>query len=284
MFGMARVHRDSCVDLATGPIVADFSHPSLGSHRCRARGLGAQGDTEPADQIAVEIDPSSSLSAEALTCGAKAKLSVVGTPLIASTPTPTINVVITRIDTDCLFVRLDGVIAKHLWADVATSHSSVPTTTDSFRVYRADVVTSADPAVLLFKENGRWLFPGEFVGNDVDHRHSKLVQSLLGATPQFQRILHIETDTTSTPGLLVLFNHFRVDEPTRIDPSAHPRFTESKWVALERHIRELSFSDPVHADIVTDALAATRRDPGDTITDPKPASRLLRASASVVTH
>ncbi|MCZ6889206.1 MAG: PilZ domain-containing protein, partial [Gammaproteobacteria bacterium] len=69
------------------PIEVEFSHPSVGTIRTTASDISEGG-------VFVEIESPS------VTLGAKVKITVLGLPLVASTPTPTLGMEVVRVAED----------------------------------------------------------------------------------------------------------------------------------------------------------------------------------------
>ena len=215
------------------PIEVMLSHPAVGDLRTTARDISEGG-------IFVDAD------APSMTLGAKIKLTILGLPLLASTPTPTINMEVTRVAAEGLGLKFDGAISKHLWASVERFRDEVAVGRDYFQVFQCALVVR-DDRVLVVQEHGKWLYPGSFlvVGQDWRPALIDFLETMLGMQEAtFVETLEIESVVSTLPenAMFAVFHRFTTNQRD-LHVSDDARFDQYRWISADRDLSELSFSD-----------------------------------------
>ena len=216
------------------PIEVEFSHPSVGTIRTTASDISEGG-------VFVEIESPS------VTLGAKVKITVLGLPLVASTPTPTLGMEVVRVAEDGVGLAFDGVIAKHLWSSIERFREVATVGQDLFQIYQGALIVNDAMKILVVQQNGKWLFPGDFliVGQDWRPALAKSLASELGLDDvQFEATVSIDSLVVTRPesAIVAVFHRYSIGTDA-VEIAESSRFNQSRWVSSERELRELSFSD-----------------------------------------
>ncbi len=216
------------------PIEVEFTHSSVGTIRTTASDISEGG-------VFVEVESPS------VSTGAKVKITVLGLPLVASTPTPTINMEVARVTEDGLGLVFDGVIAKHLWSSVERYRDVATIGCDFFQVYQAALVVNDAMKILVVQQNGKWLFPGDFliVGQDWRPALAECLASECGLhDTRFEETVSVDSLVGSLPenAVFAVFHRYSADS-VDVEVTESPRFSKFRWIATERDLKELSFSD-----------------------------------------
>lgn len=216
------------------PIEVEFSHPSVGTIRTTASDISEGG-------VFVEIE------SPTVTLGAKVKITVLGLPLVASTPTPTLGMEVVRVAEDGVGLAFDGVIAKHLWSSIERFREVATVGQDLFQVYQGALVVNDAMKILVVQQNGKWLYPGDFLIVGQDWRPA-LAESLAGELGlddvRFEVTVSIDSLVATRPesAIVAVFHRYSTGTDA-VEIAESSRFNQFRWVSSERELRELSFSD-----------------------------------------
>jgi hypothetical protein len=230
------------------PFEVEVSHPTLGRVRSVARDISEGG-------IFV------ALPASPLKQGARVRLTVLTSALIESTPTPTIEMEVARVTDAGMGLKFSNQAGRHLWNSVRRLRDELDLGRDYFQVFQAALVTSPAGKLLVLQQNGRWLFPGQYlvVGQDWKTSLVEFLDTELGiVAPAFVETIAVDSspDVAATENATVaVFHRFQATTP-RLQLNPDGRYRHPRWIERPLEVEELSFT---HASLRAIALQALRK-------------------------
>lgn len=230
------------------PLEIELSHPFIGQRTVVARDLTDEGVYAWYPDAPFKI-------------GSSIDIRLKGAPMIESRPTPKVKVRVSRIDGNGVMLSFINKSGAHLWRSAIRKPEELSVGKDLFRVFQAAVVQDAAGRVLTVQQNGRWLFPGNYL--QVGEAWCAMLQDYLARTLNLTETIYLRTVLTHNDSEVVakesstmsVFHLYKLPPPAtqagsanpaearpRIQPAEDSPYSKARWIDNLRQLEELSFS------------------------------------------
>lgn len=228
------------------PFEVEVEHPSLGSVRSIARDISESGMFVVASGTGVRV-------------GSKVKVTVIAAALAEGSPTPTISMVIARLEDDGFGLKFSNHTSRHLWESVVRERDELVIGQDYFQVFQAAVIVNPQRKLLVVQQHGKWLFPGAYltVGDAWREALETFLERDLDITDVgFRETLEVDSgaDVVAPERAMLSLFHRYSSEATRAKLAPEGRYSKAKWIGRTMGIDELTFSHPLLRAIAQRAL------------------------------
>ena len=132
------------------PLLVELKHATIGTVEATARDVSEGG-------VFVNLAESK------LAQGAKVQVTLQHTSDVETTATPTVQMVVQRVEPDGVALKFANKSYQHIWQSVDRYRSDLTVGRDYFQVYQSAVLSNSSGELLLAMENGKWLFPGHYL-------------------------------------------------------------------------------------------------------------------------
>lgn len=228
------------------PIEVDLNHASIGTVQTVTRDVSASG-------VFVL------LSNPTLPMKARVKVTLRNLPMIEAGPTPTVPMIVERIDDDGVGLSFANRASEHLWNSVQRVRDQLTVGEDLFQVYQSGVVVSDDGQLLVVNEAGRWMYPGSYLragADGPDALTDYLIAELALSNPRLESPLQAQTLERPATEATVFSVFYRFScSAAKAELAEGSRYREARWVSRRMEIEELSFSDEALRPLGYRALA-----------------------------
>jgi len=214
------------------PLLVELQHPSLGRKRCLARDISKGG---------VFVN----LPAAPMREGAKLKLTLLNINPVDHHPTPTVDMVVKRIEDNGIGLAFVNKTSSHLWESVERLRDELAVGRDYFQIYVSVLAIDQEDQLLLVQEHGRWTLPGVYLV--VGQVWQKAVEAFLEERFSLkmrgiEHILNIDTsgeEDVPEAAVMSVYPIVRVDAGKfALDKN---RYRTSRWIDRHRDIDENTF-------------------------------------------
>ena len=131
------------------PLLVEIKHPILGSRRCIASNVSAGG-------LFVTFDDG--VDTAGIKVQSRLKASLVNTNQVEPHPTPTVDMVVMRVESNGLGLKFANETSRFLWESAERRRVELAIGRDYFQVHVSALI-SRDRRLLLVERKGRWVFP-----------------------------------------------------------------------------------------------------------------------------
>lgn len=226
------------------PFLVELQHPSIGKLRSIARDISEGGVFVHFENIAIKP-------------GAKVKLTLLNPTDVENHPTPTVEMVVRRVEDNGIGLEFVNKTSRHLWQSVERLREELQVGRDYFQVYQSAIVVNEAEQILLVQQYGKWMFPGEYliVGEDWQSAiKGFLVTNFSLKNLVAEKILSI--DSTGGNGLpeaavLKVFHLIKADSASF---TMAERYKSYRWVSSIRGLEEITFASDDLRQIAADIL------------------------------
>lgn len=213
------------------PMLAELRHPALRPVRCLVENVSAGGAFLRVEAPNVSV-------------GSKANVQLLNTSAVEQEPTPTVAMKVARVTPHGLGLAFANASARHLWESAERRRRALTVGQDYFQVH-INLVVMAGSRMLLLMNRGRWVLPNFFlqVGTpwrDVANAHLRRELGL--AEPTTAELVAVEnTQVEDVPETATFSVYQRVNvSDTQIEISRDSGYSEHRWIAQVRKLRELT--------------------------------------------
>jgi ADP-ribose pyrophosphatase YjhB (NUDIX family) len=228
------------------PLLVEVKHPTLGGRRCLARDISEGGVFVQLQEPEIKV-------------GAKLKLTVLNPISVETTPTPTVEMEVKRVEADGLGLAFKNTAGRHLWKSVERLRSELAIGRDYFQVHLSTLVVNEANAILLVQQHGRWTLPGAYltVGEDWRQAALRFLESTFNLrNPSVDAILTINNEGHSDlPEAAMLDVYLDVSaSSTDFKISETSRYRDARWVDRRRFVEEATFANDLMRELVNTRL------------------------------
>ena len=214
------------------PLLVELSHPSLGKTPSVARDISEGG-------VFVHIENPK------IKPGAKLKLTLLNPTNVDHQPTPTVGMIVRRVEENGIGLEFANKTNRHLWRSVERLREELEVGRDYFQIHQSAVVINEASQILLVQQHGKWSFPGEYliVGED----WSSAIKGFLASNFSLKDIVTDEIlamDSTGGTGLpeaavLQVFHLVRANSESF---TMTDRYKNHRWTNNRRALDEITFA------------------------------------------
>ncbi len=241
------------------PLLVELQHPSLARARSlgrepsktgeRAAGAGryiARDISEGGVFVHLDVPPS-------LKPGMKLRLTLLNPTSVENQPTPTVDMVVKRVEDNGLGLAFVNKTSRHLWHSVERLRDELAVGRDYFQVHHSAAVVNGQGQLLVLQQHGKWSFPGEYliVGEEWQSAIKSYLASTFGLTDlNVIRVLSADSGPTfdlpeaAVFKIFVLISAdsagFSLNESST-KKNQNQRYRDSRWVDRKRDVEELAF-------------------------------------------
>ena len=215
------------------PLLVEIKHPTVGTHRCLARDISEGG-------IFVQVQ------SPQVKPGAKIRITLLNALEVETQPTPTVEMVVERVEEDGLGLSFVNATGRHLWQSVERLRTELAIGRDYFQVHLNVLVINAANAVLLVQHHGRWTFPAVFleVGREWRESVAGFLEDDFGidasASGTIAAMQSAGQSEVPEGAVLDLFVEART---ASADPVARSgRYRQARWVDRRKDLEETTFA------------------------------------------
>ncbi len=218
------------------PVLVEVKHASLGTIRATAQNLSAGG-------LFVPLEDKDKLAR--LQTNARLKVRLLSAVAIEPQPTPTVDMVVARIEDGGIGLKFANETSRFLWQSAPSERSELTVGQDYFQVYLSVVLTRASK-LLLLEQRGHWLFPGTYLRVGQPWREAIdgfLLQNLTVDSLQSVGPLELESlqdEQLPQAATLRLFYHYQCEGDVALHDAAEYR--DLRWVDRPRVLEDLTFA------------------------------------------
>ncbi len=226
------------------PFLVELQHPSLGKLRSIARDISEGGVFVHLENPTVKP-------------GAKLKLTLLNPTDVENHPTPTVEMVVMRVEDNGIGLAFVNKTSRHLWQSVERLREELEVGRDYFQVYQSAVVVNEAEQILLVQQHGKWMFPGEYliVGED----WQSAIKGFLAINFSLKDLVAekiIAMDSTGGSGLpeaavLKVFHRIRANSDSF---TMAERYKSYRWITNIRGLEGITFASEDLRQIATDVL------------------------------
>lgn len=226
------------------PLLVELQHPALGKTRSIARDISEGG-------VFVHMENPT------IKPGAKLKLTLLNPTDVENPPTPTVEMVVRRVEDNGIGLEFVNKTSRHLWQSVERLREELEVGRDYFQVYQSAVVLNETQQILLVQQHGKWMFPGEYliVGED----WQSAIKGFLASNFSLKdivadKILSLEsTGENDLPEAAVL-KVFHLMHANSKSFTMTERYKSYRWVNSRRGLEEITFVSGNLRQIARDVL------------------------------
>ena len=226
------------------PLLVEMQHPSLGKQRSIARDISEGG-------VFVHMENPT------VTTGAKLKLTLLNPSNVESHPTPTVDMIVRRVEENGLGLEFVNQTSRHLWQSIERLREELEVGRDYFQVHQSAVVLNDDAHILLVQQYGKWMFPGEYliVGED----WQSAIKGFLASNFSLKDIVANEIlalDSSGGNGLpeAAVLKVFHLLHANSKSFTMTERYKSFRWVNSRRGLDEVTFVSDILRQIAVDVL------------------------------
>lgn len=266
------------------PLEIELSHPSIGRRAVVARDLTDEGLYAWYPDAPFKV-------------GSAVDVCLQGAPMIESRPTPRVKMRVSRLDENGIVLAFINKSGAHLWRSADLTPSELTIGKDLFRVFQAACVRDTAGRLLTVQQNGRWLFPGNYL--QAGEAWSAMLEGYLASTLNLTDTRYVRTVLThnneevvaresSTMTLFHLYTlpyaphlshqdaaaNTKHTNQTRANPTKVNRtcvdvrlsndspYSKARWIEKQRQLDELSFSAEPLRELARSLLQPEHRSSG----------------------
>jgi hypothetical protein len=265
------------------PLLVELQHPSLNRGRALNRGRSvsrigpsssAQGESAEGSQryiardiseggvfVHLDVPPT-------ITPGAKLRLTLLNPSNVDNLPTPTVDMVVKRVEDNGLGLAFVNETSRHLWQSVERLRDELAVGRDYFQVYQSAVVVNDKGQLLLVQNRGKWGYPGEYliVGENWQAAIMGYLAGNFGLTDLcVVRVLGADSGSSFDLPEAAVFKTYvlvtvNASQFAMPENSQAGRFRDFRWVERKRDVEALTFVDDEMRKFAHQALEWTTRE------------------------
>jgi len=236
------------------PLLVELQHPSLGRGRALKGERGAGSERHIARDISeggvfvfLDVPPS-------IKPGAKIRLTLLNATSVEHQPTPTVDMIVKRVEDDGLGLAFVNQTSRYLWQSVERLRDELAIGRDYFQVHQSALVINERGQLLIVQQHGKWGFPGKYliVGEEWQTAIKDLLARTFGLS-QMNVIKVLGADSSSSIDLpeaavfktfvLICGDSAQFSAEANAETAGTPRYRNIRWVDRKRDLEELTFVD-----------------------------------------
>ncbi|MEM7220504.1 MAG: PilZ domain-containing protein [Pseudomonadota bacterium] len=178
--------------------------------------------------------------------------------LMDARPTPTIKMIVARVDAQGVGLEFASRSGAHLWHSADIGEDELEVGVDTFRVYQCALIRHPEAGVLVVKDKTRWNLPGCYLlsGQSWDTALRQFLDAALGQDElEFMQTLWTNSDAEiiapENATLVLVHEYITATDRVELGMGGYDR---RRWLASTRALKELSFVAPAIRDVVQAAI------------------------------
>ncbi|MCZ6709780.1 MAG: PilZ domain-containing protein [Gammaproteobacteria bacterium] len=258
------------------PLLVELQHPSFNRGRSFTRdGSGAGKRATDVERciardiseggVFVHLDVPPSIKP-----GAKLRLTLLNPSSVDHQPTPTVDMVVKRVEDNGLGLAFVNSASRHLWRSVERLRDELAIGRDYFQVHQSAIVVNERGQLLIVQQYGKWGYPGEYL--IVGEEWQSAIKSFLAHRFELTDLNVVELLTANSGPMFDLpeaavFKTFVLISANAADFSLNKSEQEHKdkneqtrpyqsfrWVEHKRAVDELTFANDEMRRLAYDVL------------------------------
>ena len=242
------------------PLLVELQHPSLSRGRSLDRGRESISDQDAGGAnsgryiardiseggVFVHLDVPPSIRP-----GTKLRLTLLNPSSVESQPTPTVDMVVKRVEDNGLGLEFVNKTSRHLWQSVERLRDELAVGRDYFQVHQSALVINEAAQLLIVQQHGKWSFPGDYliVGEDWQSAIKGFLASTFGLD-ELEVVQMLNADSGGTFDLpeaavfkvFVLVSANLAGAVEEADNKKSQRYRNTRWIDSKRDVEELTFA------------------------------------------
>jgi ADP-ribose pyrophosphatase YjhB (NUDIX family) len=234
------------------PLLVELQHPALnpgrslkaqrsaGSLRCLARDISEGG-------VFVHLDVPAAIKP-----GAKLRLTLLNPTSVENQPTPTVEMVVKRVEDDGLGMAFINNTGRHLWQSVERLRDELAVGRDYFQIYQSALVVNRQGQLLIVQQHGKWSYPGDYliVGEDWQAALKGFLARTFDLTDvEVMRVLSADSGGSFDLPEAAVFKTFVLANAdssqftldTQHESTTPRRYRNARWIDAKKDVEELTF-------------------------------------------
>ena len=238
------------------PLLVELQHPSLS----RGRSLKAERAADREHYLARDISEGGVFVQltvpPSIKPGAQVRLTLQNPSSVEYQPTPTVDMVVKRVEDNGLGLAFVNKTGRHLWQSVERLRDELAVGRDYFQVHQSAVVVNVRGQLLIVQQHGRWSYPGEYliVGEDwqsaikgyltrtfalTDLDIVKVLAADSGVNVDLPEAAVFRTFVLLSAGAADFSLTENKNEGSENDQA--PRYRNARWIDSKRDVEDLTF-------------------------------------------
>ncbi|MCZ6617049.1 MAG: PilZ domain-containing protein [Gammaproteobacteria bacterium] len=229
------------------PLLVELQHPSLGKTRCVTRDVSEGGVFVLLENPTIRPP-------------AKLRVTLLNSSAVDNHPTPTVEMIVSRVEVNGLALEFINKTSRHLWESVERLRDELEVGRDYFQVHQSAVVVNEAEHILLVQQHGKWMFPGEYliVGEDWQAAiKGFLVSSFSLKDVVADEILAMDSTGENILPEAAVLNVFHLIRANSESFTMTERYKSFRWVNSRRSLAEITFASDTLRQLAGDVLRRT---------------------------
>lgn len=234
------------------PLLVELQHPSLPSSRYIARDISEGGVFVHLVDAPASIRP-----------GSRLRLTLLNPIDIENRPTPTVEMIVRRVEDNGIGLEFANRTSSHLWRSVERLRDELAIGRDYFQVHQSALVVNERDQLLLVQLHGKWGYPGNYliVGEDWQESIKRYLQKTFQlADMNVVRVLDANSDHNFDLPEAAVFKTFVLvsANASSFSMTATQRYRNARWVSHRRDVEETTFISDDFRRLALEALSWAR--------------------------
>jgi ADP-ribose pyrophosphatase YjhB (NUDIX family) len=198
-------------------------------------------------------------------------LTLLNPSSVENQPTPTVEMVVKRVEDNGLGLAFANKTSRHLWQSVERLRDELAVGRDYFQVHQSAVVVNQQGQLLIVQQHGKWSYPGDYlvVGEDWQSAIKGHLAGTFGLRDlEVVQILSANSGGTFDLPEAAVFKVFVLVSANSAGFSAEskeanhpPRYRASRWVDTKRDVEAITFVSEESRELAHRALEWVRDNP-----------------------